>query len=426
MTTRTFSETSLALTARLPPAKRGTGYRTVSVKSYSSSSSSATDDETVEIPTDLNSREVLEFLGFDDAVGNEIFANWQASQDDEIEDWVIGFARAYVEHMGRLYNAVDEDDEWDDALKKMGMSKDMRDRILDPEFKDLRLTQSARYWVKDTINEAFYFLTTLSSRMEQRLASQAPRVNSPDSSLPPRPAIRPEQSRGARGASRGGRGGGQQRGRGGGRGGRGGGQQPLPDGRAPHPPPERVENRIMLFKGGLEARLERCFRDDRTVMFGPLQSKPPTDFHPANSTYLYLTKYHDAALMYANYAVRRTPEAKTAVLHVAVPNELLSDSREIFGNDWRDLVWSSRNETVAEENLRELPVSLRHYEESPILIGTICKNPTEKITLMSDKSQLEELRRRASSKASQYVIQSIPRQREIASACKGFVWIVPV
>ena len=390
----------------------------MSVKSYSSSSSSATDDETVEIPTDLNSREVLEFLGFDDAVGNEIFANWQACQDEEIEEWVIDHARAYVGHMGQLCNAVDEDDDWDDALKKMGMSKDMRDRILDPEFKDLRLTQSAQYWVKDTINEAFHFLTTLSSRMEQRLAGQAPRVNSPDSSLPPRPAIRPQQSRGARGASTGGRGGG--------RGGRGGGQQPLPDGRAPHPPPERVENRIMLFKGGLEARLEGCFRDDRTVMFGPLQSRSPTDFHPANSTYLYLTKYHDAALMYANYAVRRTPEAKTAVLHIAVPNDLISDSREIFGSDWRDLVWSSRNETVAEENYRQLPVALRHYEEAPILIGTICKNPTEKITLMSDKSELEELRRPASSKASQFVVQSTTRQREIANACKGFVWIVPV
>lgn len=50
-------------------------------------------------------------------------------------------------------------------------------------------------------------------------------------------------------------------------------------------------------------------------MLGPLYSKFATDFHPDKDTYLYLTKYYDAAVFYAKYAVRRIPEAKTAVLY---------------------------------------------------------------------------------------------------------------
>lgn len=413
MTTRTFSQTSLGVIKDLPPAKRGAGFRTVSVLSYSSSSTSS--DETVEVPYDLNSRELLEFFGFQEPVIDEIWPAWQARDLDGFEDWVIDAALYYVQEMGRRHDAVDATDDWDGALKGMGLNTELRQRILDPEFTALRLTESACFWAQDTIKEAFEYLTKLSERIEKKKSGQTSRVNSPDSVNPPQPALRHHHARSQdHSMSRANR-----------RSDPPPPPPPAPIGRALPEPPTAIENCTILYKGGSEASFERCLSDDSTVDMALLSSAPPTDFHPIKDHYTYLTKYHDVAMIYARYLGRRLPPVKTAVLHIAVPNHLLADAREIYGEAWRNLVWLSRNRAVRLAIGGELPEALRQYENAPILIGPVCKNPTAKIKEMSSKYHLEEIRRPGSAKGSQLVIQSFQRQQAIAAACKNCVWVVP-
>lgn len=166
MTSPVFSETALALTAELPPAKGGPGYRTVLVNSYSPSA--LTPDETIEIPLYLNSREFLVFAHFEEDVADKIWQAW-CNKDPSTRGHLIDDARLYIKETAKSYDAVGEDDDWDEALKKLGWCKEWRDGILVPKYKDLRLSQPASSWVAKDLEQAFYFLRIVSSRMEQTL-----------------------------------------------------------------------------------------------------------------------------------------------------------------------------------------------------------------------------------------------------------------
>lgn len=104
MSTRAFSQTSLDLDTR-PSIRSGPGFRTVSVSSYSSSSS----DESVEVPEDRNSLGYLLFAGCDDTAAREIWQAWQ--RRGERPDLVVDDARYYIEQKAREFDAFDEQNE---------------------------------------------------------------------------------------------------------------------------------------------------------------------------------------------------------------------------------------------------------------------------------------------------------------------------
>ena len=385
------------MVADLPAAKRGYGFRNVSVASYSSSTSSS--DESVEVPDDLNSLQFLLFAGLADNVAREIWQAWLARSSRD--DWVVDDAIYYIKQKGRELDTVDSTDDWDAALQSMGICEDLRQRILNPEFNTIRLTQCACYWAIDSVNEAFYYLKSLSKRMEKKRSQHISRVQSPDDTARPQRAIQPGGQRHSDASN-----------------------QPIPVVTSVNAPLQ-VAGRTMFYKGGAEARLEQCKAHDGTIRIGALHSQAPTDFHPEKSTYLYLTKHHDVAVLYARYVEERVPPSKAAVLHIAIPSPLVSTPREIFDEDWRELIWNSRNTELHITTLKQLPQRLRHYEEADILVGYICGDSTHKIARMTDKSELSAMNRTSHSRASQFVVQSISIQMEIARQCAGFVWLVP-
>lgn len=250
----------------------------------------------------------------------------------------------------------------------MGLGEDLRRRILNPEFNLIRFTQCACYWAIDSVNEAFQYLESLDRRREED--------KTPTSSSPP----------------------------------------------------EQIAGHTMFFKGGTETRLGRCFAKDGGIRIGALHSPAPSDFHCQNSTYLYLMKHHDVAELYARYAEERVPVSKAVVLHIAIPNQLLSKARKVSGDDWRGLVWNSRNTKLRLKLFPQLPPRLRLYEEADILVGSICGDATHKIIEMTDKTELSVLNRGSSLEAeaaSQLVIQSKEVQMEIKRQCKDYIWAVP-
>lgn len=284
----------------------------------------------------------------------------------------------------------------------MGMSQEFCDRVMNPDFDLVRLTECACYWALDTIDEAFHYLSVLDQRIQETQHSRdISRVGTQDASvLPRRRQANPPPQRGppARGPA------------------------PLANIASEMAPPLQVERRTMFFKGGTLSRLRSCIaKDGTTVDLRALWSRAPTDFHPLNGFYLYLTKHNEMARQYALFAGARNPSSMSGVLEVAIPERLVAVPREIWGNDWSDLVWLSRK-----VQLLPLPANMDKYVDSAILVGPVCGNGTHTISRMSDKSQLSMMRLPNGSKGSQWVIQSIERVMEISKECAGFLSVTQI
>lgn len=372
------------MTAHLPEAKRGPGFRTVSVSSYSSSASSV--DEYIEVPKDLNSLEFLTFAGFTNETARVIYDRWLSLDQSIFDSYVVDFARGHIEGHATIRDAIYAEDNWDGVLVEMGINARLREAILNPRFDVIRVTRSASFWAIDTINEAYEFLTSLTKRIESIQARQ--------SLLPMRPFSQGESSTSV--------------------------NSPIAT-IAESSPPANIENRNMYYQGGVERKLLDCLDADGRVNLIPLFSKSPTDFHPTKSGCVYLTQHKHIAELYAGYCEERSSYSKAAVLHIALPSSLSSSPVEVCGDDWRDLVWYSRNPVVAKARQR-LPSSLQLYEEADMLIGNICGDSTEKIGRMAVNSCLTALRL-SDSDATQLVLQSEALQEEIERDCVGFAWI---
>lgn len=83
-------------------------------------------------------------------------------------DWreVVTLAKSHLES-GE--DAWQPDHDWDAALKKMGMRREVRLAILNPEFDAMRLMGTAQHWAIDTVEMRWESLESL-DRMIKRKA----------------------------------------------------------------------------------------------------------------------------------------------------------------------------------------------------------------------------------------------------------------
>jgi hypothetical protein len=380
------------------------GYRVVSTNSFSSYDS----DATIEIPDRLNSAETLEFCGFESSLAADVYSAWARYQgnarDGDInfgEDIIIE-ARYYIHKKEDQHNAWGAEQNWHEALTGLGCSSSMRMRIMDDAFEQVRLTDSAAAWFLDTVEIAWRFLAGLDRTIKKKQRRNDDRMDSPDPLIPPSKATKPSlktvinqssSSSSSRIATE-------------------------------VDVPNSIEGKQMLFKGGDMNRLLSIFKDDGTLNLVGIASTPPTDFHPFHPGLLYFSKQKEVAYKYAGFALARVPPAEGAIMQVAIPSSLLSSAREVFGSEWRDMVWHSRNARVhAEEDDYMFPQRLHHLQNSSILIGEICGQGSHQIRRMHDPSELTAMRLDCGRKASQVVLQSPGVRQGFRAACQGFVWV---
>src|SRR5690349_15737120 len=124
-------------------------------------SSSEAQDAFVTIPTDLVSLETLLHVGFSNTKATELWNRWTnwptTGPRREIDpDDGSGLQVCFLDYiLGNLENNIDsagdDDLEWRACLNTYGIDKDTQDAIMDTHFRDLRLSSSCLYWVKDTI-----------------------------------------------------------------------------------------------------------------------------------------------------------------------------------------------------------------------------------------------------------------------------------
>jgi hypothetical protein len=403
--TRVISEASLRFLLETGnPVNVQNGYRSLSLSTISSYHS----DDTIEVPDILNSSESLQFCGLQPEVAELLYQKWV--EDDRTlgpEDLgygqtVICLAEYYVEEMGRRGDALWEQDDWDEALTSQGINDATRTRIMDPNFKSLRLTGSASEWALDTLKLSWEFLEGLDARLKKSKRENDIRSISPALSAKPSKAIKPSSSLTS----------------------------------ALHAEssslklaietetPKHIEGRTLLYKGGAWTRLTSIFDPDGSLNVEQILSTPPVDFHPTNLD-LYFTKQWDVAKKYAGYAMRRVPPQEATVLTVAVPSSFLASSREIFGEAWKRLVWYSRNLGARIKN-GGLPTDLDEYVNADVLLGNICGAGTWQIRRMKSPDELTVLKTDEGEKGTQVVLQGMGMIRKFQEECRGFVWVAPL
>ncbi|KAI1403340.1 hypothetical protein F4819DRAFT_231879 [Hypoxylon fuscum] len=148
-------------------------YQNLPLASASSMSSS---DYYHTIPDILISRATLEYLGYTEARSRELWETWMnwppdepKRESDDIYHGVpfIDFATG---HVGPQYidTADDDDSTWNHCLNRCGIAAKTQLEIMDPVFKDIRLTESCLFWVKDTMMMRYRGLQAIQQTSRKR------------------------------------------------------------------------------------------------------------------------------------------------------------------------------------------------------------------------------------------------------------------
>jgi hypothetical protein len=120
----------------------------------------------------LESRETLEYIGFDDTKAAEIWNQWQTSSDSARDSSVIGdhylvhFIDNFINFALRgVHEGIDEE------MTGVGMREDVKEAILDPEFDNVRGTASIAYWIKNALENKYLGWIGLQRESKERTKS---------------------------------------------------------------------------------------------------------------------------------------------------------------------------------------------------------------------------------------------------------------
>lgn len=339
------------------------GWQTIKCITLSESSSPDQSEGSIEVPTVIESLETLQFLGFTPEAGRRILARFEDASDLMEDPYLLDFAKGQIRSVPDV--GCPEDD-WNGAILAMGITQTLSDKILDPEFRDLRLTQNASYWVRDTIEAKFLFLTSLDSNiLGLRASAQGP------VSL----QARLERSKKSSGAS----------------------SQAQKHKAEQEPQPQAIsDTELMLLKGGDYARLQKAIKlDTDLTAINRIQnvgSALPGDF-AGLTTGLYLTTQRQLAYQYASYARKRLETANgenpiaVGILQVVVPRDLTAGAVDIHGETriWQEFVWNHRLQ-------RQTPSHLRWIDDAPVVMGPVVRCSQDNLRkLVSDGRGYEAL-----------------------------------
>ncbi|KAF2449145.1 hypothetical protein P171DRAFT_186750 [Karstenula rhodostoma CBS 690.94] len=281
-----------------------------------------------------------------------------------------------------------------------GIKDSTRRRIMDTRFDRLRLSQSAEFWALDTLDISWEFLDGLDRRLQKSKDESDLRSISPDMTTKPSKAVKPDSSLTTTLHS---------------------GSLEL-KAAVEEETPTHVPGRVLVYKGGAYSRIISIFHQDGSLNLRQIVSTPPCDFHPDRRD-LYFTKQRDVAVDYAEWAHNRVPPQEPAVLTAAIPAEYTSSSVEIFGDDWKKLVWFSRNMTALLDNGGVLPKELSSYTEADVLIGHICGIGSAQIERMASADALTASKTKTGDKATQIVLNGHTMIIKFREECRGYIWV---
>lgn len=343
------------------------------------------------VPAQLISRQTLEYIGLSSAKANEVWeswSNWPASGPRREVDADNGLPcvifRDFV--LSPLYNHTDawkdDDEQWHACMNICGISDSLQAAIMDPGFKELRMKESCRHWIKDTLEIRLAGLMEIQRASREREMGIRRATNRPvtyggnggSAASDGKPSASSSQGRsgpstqGHRSVS--------------------GMQRDNTPGISVNSWDSETARRVRdipghltLYRGTDLGRIQNLFNPDGSLnCFEGLKSWPPTDFSQ-NRGMFYFTPNVSVAEYYAAYAKRRAGcEAiimvALVILHFAIESLEEGDKLELYwGPRWRQLVWRSKVQ-------KPLPQPLRKYRDAILIIGRVSKGAPQKFAAM--------------------------------------------
>lgn len=151
----------------------------------SASFSTAFDTEpqrTIDVPAELESIEAYEYIGFNRETSRHLWSCY-ANQKRDSKDSFMDIARAHVRnHQFPDVIALEED--WVSLLGDLGINDKLQTAILLPEFSDVRVTMTCKYWVSMSMEWGFSTLAELDDRLREELRRRKPGVGQQKAKTP--------------------------------------------------------------------------------------------------------------------------------------------------------------------------------------------------------------------------------------------------
>ena len=347
------------------------------------------------IPDQLFSKATLRFLGFSEAGAEQIWNCWVSfpgPEDDhgrEIDGGPVtflSFATAHIRGHGSD-TGIDEDEAWLATMRDCGIDTELQSAIVDYEDREIRLTESCKYWLLDTIKMRYRALLEIqqaSREREMAMRRQAVRGAGASGSMQSASASASAPSSsygGPRSVS-------------------GTIRASVPWLQDLSTTSEAVRAHApgytTLFKGVDVARIRNLFQQPVSEM----QDEPGTnmsglvtnrggDFNGRGDA-LYWALDWEIANRYARWTKRRSDFSAVVIVRIRVPNSALESipagtKLTVFwpNDEWRELVWMSRAEM-------RLPSRLAKYNRAILVIGTICGKPNRVVTGLNSPQEITE------------------------------------
>ena len=121
----------------------------------------------IEIPDLLESQATLEWLGFDQSTAGMLYQRWT---EYAIPNDSHPFLLLATDHV-RVFpeDAMKPEDDWRGFFSSMGISNDLVEGVMDPEFTSLRFSRTAKDWVIDSFEAKYRVLEKAHEMSKERV-----------------------------------------------------------------------------------------------------------------------------------------------------------------------------------------------------------------------------------------------------------------
>ena len=138
-----------------------------------SETSKVLDDSFSEIPEYRISEETLRYIGFNNETAASIWNEWNNCKEEyrETHEGMVTFESVFRGHIhGQPRNAwTDDDEDWEATMTIWGLQAELQAAIMAAPYREVRLTQSCKEWVLDTLSAKYRCLETIHAASKERI-----------------------------------------------------------------------------------------------------------------------------------------------------------------------------------------------------------------------------------------------------------------
>jgi hypothetical protein len=313
------------------------------------------------VPEYIESVETLEYIGWGEGTATDIWARWEIVKQTESNE--ATFQQHFLEYALSAIPDLkleDRQEDWDAEMLNWGVGAELRAAIMDEAYTNIRLTESAQYWVKDTMEIRYLSLERLQRDSQMRAQTSATSTNNATDTRQNLAVIAQLTTSSA------------------------------------------VPGRLALYKAIAKDRVGQG--PTGKISIESLVSGTPSDFRGVGGTTLYFTPTLEVAEHYRGYIRRRYNGAAPVMLELSVTNsfiEALSPYILGFGDLWEEIVYTSRRGLLLRGDLKRI-------HRLPLIIAPIAHSHNRTISSLDDYHQISSVRHVLyveDSEAIQYVFQ---------------------